>query len=145
MLYNLKRRFQEARIPLHHLFTQDITKKSGLESDNLFDIIICDVPCSGSGTWSRTPEQYKSFKPDSLLAFNDTQRQVVQNALPHLKKDGLLFYITCSVFKDENENIVKDIIARNKLDLLDLNYIKGYEKKADTMFVAVMKHSSKDL
>ena len=81
---------------------------------------------------------FRSFDPEMLSDFNNTQLKIVQNALPHLKKGGMLFYITCSVFKSENENLVNEIVHQNQLNCLESHYIKGYEKNADTMFVALL-------
>lgn len=138
ILFNLTKRFQEAGIPIFHKFTQDVAKKSGMEKGQEFDIIICDVPCTGSGTWARAPEQYKSFDPNQLTTFNIIQTQITQNALPHLKKGGLLFYVTCSVFTIENESVINEIAQNNKAVILHSEYVKGYDSGADTMFVAVL-------
>ena len=59
--------------------------------------------------------------------------------MPHLRTGGLFVYITCSVFKKENEYIA-DFIAENfNCTLLHQQLLKGYDKKADTMFVAVFR------
>ena len=53
------------------------------------------------------------------------------------KNVGLFFYITCSVFKTENEDVATALIQKFHLQLLQMEYLKGYEMQADTMFVAV--------
>ena len=55
------------------------------------------------------------------------------------KNGGLFFYITCSVFKTENEDVATALIQKFHLQLLQMEYLKGYEMNADTMFVAVFK------
>ena len=55
------------------------------------------------------------------------------------KNGGLFFYITCSVFKTENEDVATALIQKFHLQLLQMEYLKGYERQADTMFVAVFK------
>ena len=57
ILHNLESRLGFAGINIFKKFTADLTIHSGLDSGETFDIVICDVPCSGSGTWARTPEQ----------------------------------------------------------------------------------------
>jgi 16S rRNA (cytosine967-C5)-methyltransferase len=137
MLHNLKKRLSEAGIPLYNAFTKDISVSSGLPETEIFSIIICDVPCTGSGTWARTPEQQVYFEEKNIDSFVQKQTAIVQNAVKHLEKGGLLFYITCSVFKKENEGVCEMIRQKTGLTSLHQNYISGYESGADTMFVSV--------
>lgn len=62
--------------------------------------------------------------------------QIVSNAIPHLQKGGIFIYITCSVFKKENEGIVNFIKEKFHLQSLQMELLKGYDKKADSMFTA---------
>jgi 16S rRNA (cytosine967-C5)-methyltransferase len=147
ILANLKKRFTSAGIKSYESFIVDLnipdselpTQNSRLPTKN-YQLIICDAPCTGSGTWSRTPEQLYYFHPATIMVFAERQKQIVSNAIPHLQKDGLFFYITCSVFKDENEVIVNFIKEKFHLQLLQMELLKGYDKKADTMFVAVFRN-----
>lgn len=140
VIHNLRERFGRARIPLQRVFTADLTEKiTGLNNER-FDVIIADVPCTGSGTWARAPEQMAWFKKEDLAAFRAKQIAIVKNAIPYLEKNGLLFYITCSVFSDENERVV-ECLCQSGLKLLDSNYICGYNGMANTMFSAVLINS----
>lgn len=139
ILSNLHKRFKRAGINKYQYFTSDITNEmEGAKATN-YDIIICDAPCTGSGTWSRTPEQLHFFKESSIAVFNNKQKKIVQNILPYLKPGGLLFYITCSVFEQENDAIVHFIKSTFNLQVLQQQYLFGYEKNADSMFVAVCR------
>jgi len=140
ILTNLQLRFKDAGINLQKKFVQDLSQKSGLLLDEKFSIIICDAPCSGSGTWSRTPEQYFSFDKLELQVFVEKQKNIVVNTLPHLAKDGWFVYITCSVFKAENEDMVDFIQQHFSCQLLEMKYLKGFDKNADTLFVAYFKN-----
>ena len=138
ILSNLKKRFKTAGINNYHSFVADLnTSNCQLPTANC-QVLICDVPCTGSGTWSRTPEQLYFFDPGTITFFADRQKKIVSNAIPHLQKDGLFFYITCSVFKKENEDIVDFIKEKFHLHLLQMGPLKGYDTKADSMFVAVL-------
>jgi 16S rRNA (cytosine967-C5)-methyltransferase len=139
ILTNLQLRFKEAGINIQKKFVQDLSTKSGLLIDEKFSIVLCDVPCTGSGTWSRTPEQYYSFDESQIQEFASKQKAIVVNALRHLAKDGWFIYITCSVFKKENEDIVEFIQENYACQLLEMKYLKGYNQKADTLFVAYFK------
>ena len=56
-----------------------------------------------------------------------------------LEPEGYLLYITCSVFKKENEEVVEFIKEKFNLHIIKMELLKGYDKKADTMFAALMK------
>jgi 16S rRNA (cytosine967-C5)-methyltransferase len=139
ILLNLHQRFRKAGIKRYDYFVSDLCGNELPINSPIYNIILCDVPCTGSGTWSRTPEQLCFFKKASIKSYSDKQKKIVANAIPFLQKDGLFVYITCSVFKQENEEVVKFIQKKSPLKLLHMELIKGYDKKADTMFVAVFK------
>ena len=140
ILTNLQLRLKDAGINIQKKFVQDLTLKSGLMMEEKFSVVICDVPCSGSGTWSRTPEQYASFDQSQIQQFADQQQKIVINSIQHLAKNGWFIYITCSVFKAENEDMVEFITNHFSCQLLEMKYLKGYSNKADTLFVAYFKN-----
>ncbi|MBC7867477.1 MAG: methyltransferase domain-containing protein [Gloeobacteraceae cyanobacterium ES-bin-316] len=139
ILHNLQERLQEAVVPVYKTFATDLLVAIPEMEQDKFDIIICDVPCTGSGTWSRTPEQAAFFKTASIAEYALGQQKIAGNAARLLKKKGLFFYITCSVFKKENESIVQILQEQHSLVLLQQQYLKGYEMQADTLFVAVLQ------
>lgn len=70
-----------------------------------FDCILCDVPCSGLGVLRRKPEiKYKDICEEENLP--EVQFKIVTNALKYLKKGGKLLYSTCTLNREENENLV---------------------------------------
>jgi 16S rRNA (cytosine967-C5)-methyltransferase len=104
-----------------------------------FDNIICDAPCTGSGTWARTPEQLYFFKEELIEEYAERQRLIAGNVLPYLKPGGRLIYITCSVFKAENEDVVAHLLAHSDMELTEQKLINGTTMRADSMFVAVLR------
>lgn len=139
ILINLKKRFQEAGIRNYKSFVADLSNSSFITHHSLFDLIIADVPCSGSGTWGRTPEQLSFFQSTAIETYSDLQKKIVSNTVKQLKSGGYFLYITCSVFKKENENNVSWMQEELKLQLVKQELIKGYTVKADTMFAALLK------
>jgi len=137
ILVNLKKRFREAGIRHFTAFAADLSTPVPVIPNAPFDIILADVPCSGSGTWSRTPEQLSCFDTGKIEQYGSLQKKIVSHVIPHLKKGGLFIYITCSVFKKENEDGVSYITSGTGLRLEEMTLLKGYEKKADSMFMAV--------
>jgi 16S rRNA (cytosine967-C5)-methyltransferase len=136
ILVNLQKRFKRAGIKTYDWFVADVSSP-GFDFQKKFDLVICDAPCSGSGTWSRTPEQLFFFKKEKIDQYAHLQKQIVSNASKALKKNGCFLYITCSVFEKENEAMVKFIENSLPLQLKSMEYLKGYDKKADTLFVAL--------
>ena len=138
ILHNLRKRFQKAGIKNYRWFVGNAATDAP-PAHQKFDVILCDVPCSGSGTWSRTPEQLHYFKTDKIEAYAQLQKQIVQHASHYLKPGGLLLYSTCSVFKKENEDVVQSISETGTLRFLKSCYYKGYTEKADTLFAALFQ------
>src|SRR6185312_6108490 len=140
ILENLKKRFAKAGIKNYHSFVADLSVLPPSEGvRGRPDWIISDVPCSGSGTWSRTPEQLLFFDKEKIEEYSMLQKKIVSNAVENLKEDGLLLYITCSVFKKENEENVLFFQKDMELELLKATYFKGYQMQADTLFAALFK------
>jgi len=139
ILTNLKKRFQRAGIKNYKSFVADLAKEGFQIRDTGYEMIICDAPCSGSGTWSRTPEQLYFFDEDKIERYSALQKKIVSNVIPQLQNGGSFVYITCSVFRKENEEIVEFIKKNFDLQLKQMEVLKGYDKKADSMFVAVFE------
>ncbi|MEJ7677274.1 MAG: hypothetical protein WKG06_05250 [Segetibacter sp.] len=142
MIQNLHKRFKEAGIKNYQSFIADLSNIKNLKAalhNKTFDFIICDAPCSGSGTWSRTPEQLMFFEKEEITRYSNLQKSICTNSISFLKKGGYFLYITCSVFKRENEEIAEFITQRFPLTLIKTELLKGYEIKADTMFAALFQ------
>lgn len=140
ILVNLAKRFKEAGIAQYQSLLADLSIGSGRQPSKYnYDLVIADVPCSGSGTWGRTPEWLKFFETEAIDTYSTLQKKIVTNAIPHVKEGGHFLYITCSVFRKENEEVVESILATHNLELVKMEVLKGYHRKADTMFAALLK------
>lgn len=139
ILSNCRKRLLEAGVPIKNSFTADLTRAAPIPLKDRFDLIICDAPCSGSGTWGRTPEQLYYFEEQKIEEFQQLQQQIVQNIIPYIQKGGYLLYITCSVFKMENEEVVR-CISRLGPECVQMQVFKGWPQKADTMFAALFRN-----
>jgi 16S rRNA (cytosine967-C5)-methyltransferase len=137
ILINLKKRFAKAGIKKYKSFVANLTNSQKAITDSN-DLIICDAPCTGSGTWSRTPEQLYFFDENKIEQYAELQKKIVSNVILHLKENGCLVYITCSVFKKENEEMVEFVKKQFNFELIKMELLKGYDKRADTMFVALL-------
>lgn len=139
MLSNLKERLQRAKLNLHRFFVADLTVHSGMTSADSFDLIIADLPCTGSGTWARTPEQHFSFNESEYSDFQQKQKKIIDTVLPHLKKGGVLVYSTCSVFKAENEDQVSFFSSHYRLEIINETYYDGTAHNSDGLYVAILR------
>ena len=79
------------------------------ESAGNFDLILCDVPCSGTGTLGRNPEIRLFVTPEELARQAVRQRAILQAALGRLAPGGRLVYSTCSLEAEENEAVVASV------------------------------------
>ena len=78
-----------------------------------FDIVLTDVPCTGTGTWRRNPDmRWATYGPglEELVAI---QTEILDKACGLVKSGGRLIYATCSLLPDENENQIEAFLARN--------------------------------
>lgn len=74
------------------------------------DAILIDAPCSGFGTLRRHPDIRWNKTEDQLLALNDLQYRLLENAGKHIKKGGILVYSTCTIEPSENDEIIDRFI-----------------------------------
>ena len=142
ILHNLKLRFktynlgQADTLIMNSADAETVAVKMG---GKMFDLVLCDVPCSGSGTWARTPEQFHFFQESNLQKFEALQYPIAFNASKHVIKGGTLAYITCSVFKKENEDVVARLSQTAGLQLIHQQLIIGIAEQADSLFIAVFR------
>ncbi|MFD2162812.1 RsmB/NOP family class I SAM-dependent RNA methyltransferase [Paradesertivirga mongoliensis] len=137
VLENLDERFSNAGLNKYHKKVLDLTKDpQPFIHSYEFDGIIYDAPCTGSGTWDRSPEMISQFQEYRIKAFQNLQQSIVKNIVRYLKPGKPLIYITCSVFKAENEDMVDFLVKELKLKLEVQTILKGYDRKSDSMFVA---------
>jgi 16S rRNA (cytosine967-C5)-methyltransferase len=136
-LQELQKRFATAGIHHYKSFTADLTWPQQLPQQ--FDLVICDAPCTGSGTWSRTPEQLYFFEAEQISSYAQLQFEIAQNVSHHLKPGALLLYITCSIFEAENQAVVKRLTKECGLHSLEMNNVYGYTQKADSLFWAALQ------
>lgn len=84
------------------------------ESMGLFDRVLCDVPCSGLGVIRRKPEiRFKD--PAEISALPKIQYKIASTTAKYLKDGGTMIYSTCTLSKEENEQVVKRLIEEDGL------------------------------
>jgi len=78
-----------------------------------FDKILLDVPCLGIGVIKRKPDIKWQREKDDLAKIKKEQLNILENCSKYLKKGGYMVYSTCSILKEENEEIIKDFMKKN--------------------------------
>jgi len=142
ILHNLQMRFKQyglGKMRSLEVNSADVNVLKEKMGNQLFDLVVCDVPCSGSGTWARTPEQFHFYKPHMLQKFKELQFPIASNASNYVKQGGHLAYITCSVFQEENEDVVNRLLQSGTLKLMHSRIIDGINDQADCMFIAIFE------
>jgi len=135
ILNNLRTRFATAGIKKYHSFLIDLTQDQ-LPSLPVTHLVLADVPCTGSGTWGRTPEDLFFFNPRKLNNYPITQRRILSNIASRLAPGAALVYCTCSVFKKENEEMVTFLQEAFNLQPERTENLIGYPHRADTLFAS---------
>lgn len=98
------------------------TDATHLDEYFTFNKILLDAPCSGSGTLTKDNHH---FDIDFLKRINETQKKLISEAIKHLSPNGYLIYSTCSILKEENEDIINFILSKNSnLELIPLDLTK---------------------
>jgi len=93
---------------------QNILFKTGdamkLEPVTTPSIVLLDAPCSGSGTWNRRPESKLKTNRSTLDGMIRLQTGLLSRALSLVERGGVIIYSTCSLFREENENIAANAL-----------------------------------
>ncbi|HYC16906.1 MAG TPA: RsmB/NOP family class I SAM-dependent RNA methyltransferase, partial [Pseudolabrys sp.] len=91
-------------------------KSIGGEIDDLAghaDLVLIDAPCTGTGAWRRNPDAKWRMRPGALEERQKEQAEILERAIPLLKLNGRIAYVTCSVLEEENDAQVRNFLARH--------------------------------
>ena len=91
----------------------DAARPDGWWDGRPFDRVLADVPCTASGVVRRHPDAKWLRRSTDVAAFARTQRAILDALWPLVARDGVLLYVTCSVFREENEARIVEFTARH--------------------------------
>jgi len=102
-----------------------------------FDRVLVDAPCSGTGTLRRNPEIRWSLTPADIPALAEQQKRILRNAIETVKPGGRFVYSTCSVEREENEEVIREVPEPFRL----INAIRTWPHRegSDGFFVAIFE------
>lgn len=151
---NDARLFAHDAIPARLRDLSPRAKRAGLSVDVLstascrkaapFDLVLCDVPCSGSGAWRRSPDGKWSLSEEDFHNLLNLQQEILNAASNLVARDGVLAYVTCSVFSRENEAQIAEFCHQNK------GWSSSYQRRysplegGDGFYVAYLTHAVSD-
>ncbi len=129
------------RLGLKSVNAFDVDATNYLGELGNFDKVLCDVPCSGIGVIRRKPEiKYK--KEDECGELLPVQKAILSTASKYVKKGGRLIYSTCTLLKEENEDIVNEFLNNFKeFNLISSKTFLPPCDKGDGFFIAVMERA----
>jgi 16S rRNA (cytosine967-C5)-methyltransferase len=90
-----------------------------IEPDTRPDAIMLDAPCSGSGTWGRHPDGKWRAAPAGVEKMTRLQKKLLARGCEILRPGGIIMYCTCSVFREENEDVAGSVMA-SRHDMIEL-------------------------
>ncbi len=94
---------------------QTVTSDKGLEPlKGRMDLVLVDAPCTGSGTWRRRPDAKWRLTDRQLDVRRREQAAILRTAKDFVRPGGLLVYVTCSVFPQENQHQVQSFVADHR-------------------------------
>lgn len=95
-----------------HAMQQDSTQFNE-EFVGAFDGILCDVPCSGVGTISENPDLKLNKTEENLKELRNVQLGILSNVSKYLKEGGTITYSTCSILKEENDDVIEAFLKEH--------------------------------
>jgi 16S rRNA (cytosine967-C5)-methyltransferase len=111
------------------------------DSNNLYDAVLVDAPCSGSGTIRKHPEILLQLRKLSLASYADLQTKLLEKGFACLKPGGVLVYSTCSVFREENQAVVAAFLAAHADATLESEEQRLITNNADGFYAARIRKS----
>jgi 16S rRNA (cytosine967-C5)-methyltransferase len=106
-----------------------------------FDIIILDVPCSNTGVLNKRPEARWRLTQEHLKDLENIQLRLIQHAKELLAKEGQIWYMTCSIMKAENEDLIKkacrEFSLKSVYEKLILPNSEGWDGGFATVLISI--------
>ncbi len=120
-----------------------IAEKDDLDRGG-YDLVLCDAPCSGSGSWRRSPDAKWALTPERLRELVEIQSEILVDARQYVGPNGVLAYVTCSVFRDENRAQIDNFLMGNPDWELLKDRVFSPLEGGDGFFVALLKRTKSD-
>ena len=110
-----------------------------------YDVILMDVPCSGSGSWRRDPAGKWSLTAEKLAQTMVLQADILDRCQAFLRPGGIMAYVTCSLLTQENEAQVQGFLARHPGWQVDFQRRFSPLQGGDGFFVALLTQGADNI
>ena len=111
-------------------------------TDGNFDKILLDVPCLGIGVIKRKPDIKWQRKKEDVQEIAKLQYKILQNCAKYLKEKGTLVYSTCSILKEENEDVISKFLQNNSNFTIEQELKIKPTIKEDGFYICKLKNRS---
>jgi 16S rRNA (cytosine967-C5)-methyltransferase len=105
---------QERLAPLRERIECRICDAAAMTDDSAYDLVLADVPCSGTGTLGRNPEIRHRLRLEDLAHQAERQRAILRGALRAVRAGERVVYSTCSMEPEENEEVVAAVLGEGQ-------------------------------
>lgn len=111
--------------------------------DESFDYVLADVPCSGLGVIASKPEIKLTADPSQYDSLTEIQKSILSNAIRYLKPGGKLEYSTCTLNKNENEEVVKQVLSKEgtSVRVIEMTTLMPYNGKVGFYYCIIEKNA----
>lgn len=111
-----------------------------------YDFVLVDAPCSCLGTYRKHPDVFLTRSESDIYALAQTQKAIARNALGYLKAGGVMVYSTCTVFGEENDDVVDTLLSSGQavLEHIDCNGIDGGKYNDNDGRIQILPHAEYD-
>ena len=108
--------------------------------DKKFDHVVVDAPCSGCGTWRRSPNLRWNLTEKQLAHIAKVQGEILERASAYVKNGHFLSYITCSLTRDENEDVVEKFLSTHpNFKVIKQKRYSPHRTGTDGFFLCIMQ------
>jgi 16S rRNA (cytosine967-C5)-methyltransferase len=109
-----------------------------------FDTVLADVPCSGLGVTGSKPEIKLTTDPETYPGLITIQKSILANAFTYVKPGGRLMYSTCTLNKNENEEVIKHLLSKNgsSARIIEMNTFLPYNGKVGFFYCIIGKNAN---
>jgi 16S rRNA C967 or C1407 C5-methylase (RsmB/RsmF family)/NOL1/NOP2/fmu family ribosome biogenesis protein len=123
----------------HTIVTNSDPKDIG-KLKSFFDLIVCDLPCSGEGMFRKDPVAVSEWSVNNVKLCAERQKQIIRNIFPALKPGGILIYSTCTYNREENEDNIDWICKEFEAELLEKpRRFMPHKTEGEGFFIAALR------
>ena len=103
--------------------------------------MLADVPCSGLGVIPGKPEIKLRTDPDRYHELEEIQKRILANAFAYVRPGGRVEYSTCTLNKNENETVVKDLLSKtgSSARIIEMETLLPYNGKVGFFYCIIEK------